>query len=341
MSGRPLRFLAGTVIGWTALRVAMLWPATAPEAIRTILAPDAVAADISPQNIPPPTTARGSTADRSLGRFAFSATPPLFTASPARLRRAPDPDRIALAMVGLMSFGPVRYLDRGPPQLSSPLPGAMPRPRPSGSRWSASAWLMLRDGQSTAAGVGSGQLGGGQGGARIAYALGQSRRFALVGRLVSPVSGKGREAAFGVEWRPTRLPFRLVAEQRFALDRGKGGPVVGVVGGTGPARVGLGFDLETYGQAGVIRRARTEPFVDGAARLTRPVVDVGKTRIDLGLGAWGGAQRDAQRLDIGPTLGVRLPIGGKTIRINADWRQRVAGGARPNSGPALTIGSDF
>lgn len=340
MSGRPLRFLAGIVTGWTALRVLMLWPAAAPEAIRTIVAPDAVAAD-APPRIATLQRAMSSAIPHLRSSPAFTASPPAITPDPALVRRLPDPDRIALAMVGLMSFGPTRYLDGGPPQLSSPLPGARPRPRPSGSRWSASMWLLLRDGQSPSAGLGGGQLGGGQGGLRIAYALGQSRRVALVGRLVGPISGRGREAALGIEWRPTRLPVRLVAEQRFSLDGGRGGPVVGLVGGTGLGRVALGFDLETYGQAGVIRRGRTEPFADGAARVTRRIASIGKTKVDLGLGTWGGAQRDARRLDIGPTLGVRLPVGGKAIRLAIDWRQRIAGEARPNSGPALTIGSDF
>ncbi|WP_204317143.1 hypothetical protein, partial [Klebsiella aerogenes] len=29
------------------------------------------------------------------------------------------------------------------------------------------------------------------------------------------------------------------------------------------------------------------------------------------------------------------------LRIALDWRQRVAGEARPGSGPALTLGADF
>jgi hypothetical protein len=29
------------------------------------------------------------------------------------------------------------------------------------------------------------------------------------------------------------------------------------------------------------------------------------------------------------------------VRLSIDWRQRIAGRARPGSGPALSIGSDF
>lgn len=341
MNGRPLRFLAVAAIGWGALRTFALWPHAVPEPIRTLILPQAIAATglpmmvgrrrdaiARPQGAP-------TRATISAAALVLSPEPP-----PAR-RRVPDPDRIALAMVGLMTLGPPRYLDSRNPQITPPVPGARPVSRPSGSRWSASAWLLLRDGSGASSVLGGGQLGGGQAGLRVAYAIGTARRVALVGRVVSPVSGKGREAAFGVEWRPTRLPLRLVAEQRFSLDGGTSGPVIGIVGGTGPARLIAGFDLETYGQAGIVRRARTEPFADGAARLTRGVARLGKARLDLGLGAWGGAQRDAQRLDIGPTIGVRVPVGNRSVRVSADWRQRVAGRAQPSSGPALTIGGDF
>ena len=328
-------------IGWVALRAFALWPHAVPEPIRNLILPQAIAAT----GLPMMSGTKRDAVARSWGAPTRTTTPAAaFVVSPEpppTHRRAPDPDRIALAMVGLMTLGPPRYLDSRAPQMTPPIPGARAAPRKSGSRWSASAWLLLRDGSGAAAGLGGGQLGGGQGGVRIAYTLGNTRRIALVGRVVSPVSGKGREAAFGVEWRPIRLPVRLIAEQRFSLDGGRSGPVIGIIGGTGPARLVAGFDLETYGQAGIVRRASTEPFADGAARLTRGVARLGKAKLDIGLGAWGGAQRDAQRLDVGPTIGVRVPIANRSVRVSADWRQRVAGRARPPSGPALTIGSDF
>ncbi|MFH7168785.1 hypothetical protein, partial [Klebsiella pneumoniae] len=85
-------------------------------------------------------------------------------------------------------------------------------------------------------------------GLRLAYALGSRRKVALVARIATPLKGAGREAALGIEWQPTRLPIRLVAEQRFALDGGRGGPTVGVIAGYGPADVARGLRLEAYGQ---------------------------------------------------------------------------------------------
>ncbi len=343
MKGRPLRFLVGATIGWVTLRVAMVWPATAPAigpTVSPVSTPDRIAT-LPASSIPAPSIPLPIS-------FAMAATPPRVgpVASPLRFvfapapRRTPDPDRIALAMVGLLSPGQPKP-DLAPPMLQTmPILGTRAIPAATARRWSASGWLLLRDGGSPAPGLGNGQLGGGQGGFRIAYALGNGR-VALFGRVTTPLSGKGREASLGIEWRPTKLPLRLVAEHRFALDGGRGGPGVALVGGTGPARIAGGWTLATYGQAGVIRRDRTEPYADGAARFARPLAKVGKTKVDLGLGAWGGAQRNAARLDVGPTLGVAMPLAGKTIRVSLDWRQRVAGSARPASGPALSIGSDF
>lgn len=344
MSGRPLRFLAVAAIGWTALRAAILWltietPGDIPSAVLPHIFAD--------QGLPP-------IAGRA--RVAFDAawfpSGTFVTARPAGIgavwraaiepRGKPDPDRIALAMLGLLSVGTSRPLDVSPPQvMTPPLPGALPDSRSPANRWRASAWLVVRDGGGAMAGLSGGQLGGGQAGLRVAYAIGSSRRVSLVGRVTSPLAGRGREASLGVEWRPGKMPFRLVAERRFALDSGKGGPAAGIIVGTGPTPVRSGFTLESYGQAGVIRRARTEMFADGAVRVARPVFGLGPAKVDLGLGAWGGAQSGAARLDVGPSLGARLAVGGKAIRVSLDWRQRVAGRARPTSGPALTIGSDF
>ena len=127
-----------------------------------------------------------------------------------------------------------------------PSPVAPPFVANGPSRLSGSAWLLARGGP--AGTVSGGQLGASQGGLRLAYALGSQRKVALVARVATPLKSAGREAALGIEWQPTRLPIRLVAEQRFALDGGRGGPTVGVIAGYGPAEVAPGIRLESYGQ---------------------------------------------------------------------------------------------
>lgn len=336
MSGRPLRFLGGTVAGWVAIRTVMLWPTLdTPAAIPRLLIPAAQAAP---------------------GAKAMASTMPMFGLAAAAVAKATIPQAGARALRRPATItatssvwptaGPIairvaptaRERDAGPiAPFAAPVPSRLPPPR----RWSGSTWLMLRDGRSLGAGLGASQLGGAQAGARLAYAIDRARRVAIVARITSPLRGRGREASLGVEWRPTALPIRLVAERRLAIDGGRGGPAAGVIAGTGPAPLALGFDLETYGQAGVIRRDRTEAFAEGAARISRAAFRWGRARLDIGIGAWGAAQRDAQRLDLGPTVGVAVPVGDRTVRAFVDWRQRVAGHARPGSGPTLTIGADF
>ncbi|MCP3734146.1 hypothetical protein M9979_04550 [Sphingomonas sp. RP10(2022)] len=224
-----------------------------------------------------------------------------------------------------------------PPRLA---PAVQPPPIAQGpSRWAGSAWLIARGGN--VASVTSGQLGGSQAGVRLTYALGAARRVALAARVSAPLSGRGREAAIGLDWQPMRAPIHIVAEQRIALDGGRGGPMVGVIAGFGPTRIAPALTLEGYGQAGLIDRGQTEAFADGALRAAHPLGALGAVRIDIGAGIWGGAQRGATRLDLGPSLGIVVPVGKRRLRLTADWRQRVAGAARPDSGPALSIGTDF
>lgn len=334
--GRPLRFLAVFLVAWIGVRVALLWPQidSAADVLRAVV-PVPVAV-IPPES---PVVASEHTAKGDVRRWYRAAV-----AKPrGRLTlRKPDPTRIALALLGL-----VRYGDAQPVSQESPLlPGlphrqSQPLVRRPLSRWSASAWLLARGGSGLAPGGLGGQLGGSQAGVRVAYAIDRKHRVALAGRVSSPLGPGLREAALGVEWQPTRLPLRLVAEQRFAIAGGRGGPALGVVGGLDPTPLPLGFRLEGYGQAGVIRRTATEPYVDGALRVAHPVTEIGRVRVDFGAGLWGAAQRGAARLDLGPSLAVAIPIGARSVRFGLDWRQRVAGAARPGSGLAVTLGSDF
>jgi hypothetical protein len=223
----------------------------------------------------------------------------------------------------------------------TPLPRAAQPDRlySSPSRWSGSTWLVARAGTGLGAAPGGSQLGGGQAGIRLAYMLLPKQRLAAVARAVTPLRGKGAEVSLGIEWQPTRAPLRLVAEHRFGLGGTPGGPGLGAITGyDGP--IARGFRLEAYGQAGAIRRTRIETYADGAVRVARGVIE-GRVRLAFGAGAWGAIQRDASRLDLGPSVTLALPIGGQQARLALDWRQRVAGDARPGSGLALTLGSDF
>ena len=334
--GRPLRFLGVVLGGWIGLRVVLLWPhLDSPGAVLRAIAPVSIAA----AEAEPPTHAAASV---SLLPVPDRVSPRWRIAVARQSHRAADPRRVALALLGLVRFGDPIPVDGLDPLLPG-LPRTAPPPtsgRPP-SRWSGSAWLVARGGAGIAPGGLGGQLGGSQAGVRLAYLLDRKRRVALAARATSPLGRGLREAAVGVEWQPTRLPVRIIAEQRFAIGGGSSGPAIGVVGGFGPVALPLDFRLEAYGQAGVIRRRDTEAYADGAARVAHALANLGKLRLDIGAGVWGGAQRGAARLDVGPSLGITAPLGNRSVRLRLDWRQRVAGRASPGSGPALTLGSDF
>jgi hypothetical protein len=328
--GRPLRFLGLVVAGWIGMRVVLLWPADAlPDPVQVAAKPVAksiAAAPVAAAAAPEPTTIRPN---------------PVAVAAPRFDPLAVDPARVRFALLNMLRFGEVQYADmpletvpgRFTPFVQLPPLGGQQR------RWSGSAWLVARPGQGLGAAPG-GQLGGSQLGVRLAWLLDPDKRIVAYARFTAPLAGPGREAAVGIEWQPGNLPARLLVEQRFGLDGNRGGTGIGVIAGI-DADLAPGFRLETYGQAGMILRGRLDPYADGAARATGQVASAGGTRLGLGGGAWGAAQRDAARLDVGPSATLSVPVAGQRIRVALDWRERVAGDARPGSGVALSLGSDF
>ena len=336
--GRPLRFIGMLVAGWIGMRAVMLWPHAEavpdPARGRVPVARALAVATAVPARAHPVSPAREPIGIRAVWR-----------AAPAVAAHASD---AAQSIQPLPPFAASVGERDGPQALPPPIAG-LPRPAPPAaaastanpSRFSGSFWLVARIGGGVTSAPLGGQLGGSQAGLRLAYLLDRNHRLAAMARVTSPLGSGLREAAIGLEWQPTRLPVRIVAEQRIAIDGGKGGPAIELVGGFGPLPVGGGFRLESYAQAGAIHRDRTEGFVDGAAHLSHPVGALGPIPIDLGAGLWGGAQRGAERLDIGPSITATLPIAGRYARLSLDWRERVAGAARPGSGVALTLGADF
>lgn len=328
--GRPLRFVALVAFGWASARTVMLWPegATLPEAIEAAfpLRP-AEAATFAPAAVPRPPRLPAPT----------RALPAPMRLAPGPAAQQGDPTRINLALLGLVSFGGDETMGVPPGVLPRrPAAPAMLPERAQPARWSASAWLVTRRGASSSGAV----LGGDQAGVRVAYHPG-SGRIALFARLTAPLAGRGKEAAAGIEWQPADAPVKVIAEYRAGLGGAPGGPALGAVAGVYGVPLPLDFSLEAYGQAGAIARKRIDPFADGALRVTREVAAIGDARLALGAGAWGAAQREAARLDVGPSAVATVPLGDSAVRVAIDWRERVAGDARPGSGPALSLGADF
>lgn len=335
--GRPLRFVGTVGIGWIAMRMALTWPAMPPITGQSTV------------QLPPGGRVSHPMVD-AIGRKALVARAvlvafPLVVRS-AGILRPPESPRPNSANPNSVNPSPIRQATEGagitsmpaqeaslPPPVIAPAPPSAPR------HWQGSAWLVLRPGQGIGAAPAAGQLGGSQMGARLVRTLDEQRRLAAFARIAGPLRGRGAEAALGIEWQPGAAPLRFAIEQRFGLDGMRGGPGAGAV--IGLDRDLAGFRLEAYGQAGAILRSRIEPYADGALRLTREIAARRRTTLRIGAGSWGAAQRGVRRLDVGPTLVAIVPIGTAPVRIALDWRQRIVGDARPGSGAALTLGSDF
>ena len=343
--GRPLRFLMIVVGGWTGARIALLSDGAGIDRADLTRDPRAAvtrAVAVSGAILNPASGLVWRVASKRAGRMVLgSATTRAFAAT-ARRRAAAVPD----AAVSLPIHAAIIAADAALPLAQNTASGGGDAARPiaaalpTRSRWSGSAWALVR-GAGNAGGVATPQLGGSQVGARIAYRLGDSGRVAAAARVAAALGARQQEAAVGLEWQPTRLPLRLVAEQRVGIAGLRGGAALGLVGGASGVPIGAGFRADGYAQAGVVARDRADGYFDAALVASRAVAVRGETRLELGLGAWGAAQRGAARLDLGPSAAIVLPVERRALRIGVQWRARVAGGARPGPGAVLSLGTDF
>ena len=221
--------------------------------------------------------------------------------------------------------------------------------QPGKRRWSADAWLLWRQGSTGLAPTAAlgGSYGASQAGMVFRYRLTDEARAALAVyfRSSAPLDQPdAAELALGLQAQPLRrLPLRTFAEVRG--DRLSGNLrarlSAGVITAIGPQRLPLGFQAEPYGQAGYVTGPGGTWFADGQVRLDRRVLRQGRAELRAGAGVWGGAQRDAARLDAGPGLTLSFPLGSAQARLSADWRYRVAGKAAPDSGLAVTLATGF
>lgn len=342
MRGRPIRFLTLMMAGWLGVRTTLLWPEP-PRVERPAedFVPHAFART---EQRPPRPVPHDSVLPTALAwQIVPPATAGIEVANSPRSEhpRRPAPllmsDARILALFGLRHYVELPAPASGnittsiPPSAATPPPmiGALPHVLPS--RWSLSGWVMVRPGGGDPRLVPL--LGGSQAGARLSYAIEERRQVAAFVRVAAPLGRSGGEAAAGIEWRPPKLPLAVYAEVRGRDDAGVA-PAAGIYGGA--LRDRGAYRLEGYGQAGLVGGKGRSGFVEGQLRATRRI----GADLDGGLGVWGAAQRGAARLDIGPTLGVKLPLV-RGARLTLEWRQRIAGEARPNSGPAISLGTDF
>ena len=140
------------------------------------------------------------------------------------------------------------------------------------------------------------------------------------------------------------MPLRIAGEVRISNNGSyrEVRPAAFAVTELPPVDLPLGLRAETYAQAGYVGGRFATAFVDGQARLDGLLASLGRDAVlRAGAGMWGGAQKDAARLDLGPSATAALRIGRARTRLALDYRLRVAGDAQPKSGPALTISAGF
>ena len=367
-----LRFLTLCVGGWIALRVMMVWsPAMS-------VPPDAPAAPWAP---PSPFAASDGAADRRpfsdsmtaglMGARGASLLRPVAAQRPNALDALPAADVEALSggfgvdrhslRLALMArlfparpgagarsavgAGGASWFPLAPAAESAPGQGTPFWIRRQLSNWSLGSWLYLREGAGNASGTigGASQLGGSQAGLRLAYGFGETGRLRAYGRATMALGRtRQRELAFGLAFAPlAQLPVDLAVEQRVAAGpEGRTALAVMASGGVSDVALPAGFQLDAYAQAGIVGARRHDGFADGAIVVDRRLGD-SEASLRLGALAAGAVQPGAARVDVGPRLTLRLPEVGEGSRIALDWRQRVAGDARPDSGLALTLAADF
>ena len=368
--GRPqtanasaLRFLALCIGGWIALRVMMLWNPAIPEAL------DRGSGRWAPPSIvaAPPRRDRVALSPAQ----GFGARPTMASAAGRATgdRSAPiDENRAALdqADAGAFDRHAMRpalttrvFPSQGPAQASAgylPAAAGVPRGEPTVDQpfwmqrplagWSLGGWVYLREDSANASGnIGAGsQLGGSQAGLRLAYGFGATGRLRAYGRAVMALrQPRQREMAAGFAYAPiARLPVDIAVEQRLAVgSEGRTALAAMVTGGVSDVRMPAGFKLDAYAQGGVVGARRRDGFADGAVVVDHRLGGGEDAPLRAGALVAGAIQPGARRVDVGPRLTLRLPDVGQGSRIALDWRQRVAGNAKPESGFALTLASDF
>lgn len=250
------------------------------------------------------------------------------------------PPEIVAYFAGRAGFASTPVADR-------PLIGASRNAGKSLSHWSADGWLLWRNGSGEPVAPGVASYGRSQAGIVVRYRLAAGgMRPEAYARATRTVEGpRQADLAAGLSARPiAALPVRLAAELRIS-DSAAGRelrPAVFAVTELPPAELPHGWRAEGYAQAGWVGGDFATAFVDGQARIDRRIVRLGEDQaLRAGLAAWGGAQKGAARLDIGPSATVDLDLGDVRSRLAVDYRLRVAGDAKPASGPAMTFSAGF
>lgn len=224
-----------------------------------------------------------------------------------------------------------------------------PTPHAVEGRWSLDAWTLWRQGSGGSL-VSQGRVptyGASQAGAALSYRLVPANRHdpRAYLRLYHALIDQGEgEVALGLNARPfPKIPVRAYAELRATsfIDGTRFRPAILAATELAPQKLPAGLRAELYAQGGYVGGTAATGFADGQLHVLRDVKRFDLARISIGGGAWGGLQKDAHRLDLGPAMRADITFGKTPARISVDWRERVAGNADPESGLAVTLSTRF
>ncbi|MFB0613467.1 hypothetical protein [Aurantiacibacter poecillastricola] len=348
--GGPLVSLAIVLGGWAMMRVAV-WEAPFANPVSARGDEHAMAFEGSPPVVSGASDSEpvSFAAQDARRHEIFFGPRPVAAIGPA----VPTPERelASSAQPAFSQSGPDPAAPRPQPATRPVAPGILQSPpvvtRTEGKRWSLDAWALWREDTTTPLTSGRPSYGRSQAGAVLRYRLAPGSGHAPQAHLraVRALDGESEtDIAAGLSARPLpAIPVRLAAEARVSeTDRGtelRGAAYA--VTELAPIDLPAGLSGEAYLQGGYVTGEYATAFVDGQARVTKGLAGSSTFKLTAGGGAWGGAQEDGRRLDIGPTAALEFGIGGARGRISADYRFRVAGNAEPSSGPALTLTAGF
>ncbi|WP_394730857.1 hypothetical protein [Altererythrobacter sp. GH1-8] len=355
--GRPLAMLAVVGMGWVAIR-ALTWESPFPLQAQALI--PVLPRIVTNEAVEAPGRGSASILDEALAalRYAKPMRPAYVVRVPLKLARL-DPQEPQFAELRPSNTG---HHMLGSPQLSQPpFPVAVASPSVTGTgpnapdpdqdpdkrrRWSVDAWVLWRQGSGIAQGRRP-SYGASQAGAVLNYRLRPSsghdpRIFVRAYRAL--IDNPETEVSLGVSARPVpAVPLRVHAEMRATdrFDETEYRPAAFVTTELPPQSLPFGAQAEIYAQAGYVGGDFPTHFADGQVHVMREMQDFDFATVSVGVAAWGGTQKGASRLDVGPSVRVDLDIGDVPARVALDYREQVAGEAEPGSGLAVTVSTRF
>lgn len=233
---------------------------------------------------------------------------------------------------------------------ASPLPNVNAGRRDKVGPWRGYGYIFWREGKGDANLAQLPTYGGSQLFARISRRLlgeAEGPRLDAYGRLSKALDSEEKaEPAIGITYSPATpagMSVTLHVERRFRQNE-RNRTAMFLSGGFLEDELPAAAILEGYAAAGTVLGTAegTIGFYEGQLDVKIPVAsEHEKPRLFVGAKLSGGAQEGDGRLDVGPALTARLPVGETALSVEAGWRERIAGRAEPGSGPAVTATIGF